>query len=153
MSSGIECSVECPEQRRIVVGVDGSPPSLRALRWALEQARLTGAVLEAVACWVYPTMYGVVMAKPESDADQEAGQALARAVAEVAGDRPPVLVRQSVLLGNAAEELLVRANGADLLVLGSRGRHAFVSALTGSVSRYCQQHAHCPVVVVPGPDH
>ncbi|MBB4927654.1 universal stress protein [Kitasatospora kifunensis] len=139
-------------ESRIVVGVDGSSSSRRALGWAVEQARLTGAVVDAVACWVYPTMYGVVMAKPESRADQEAGRMLARAVAEVVGDRPPAEVRQSVLLGNAAEELLARAHGADLLVLGRREHHAFVNVLAGSVSQYCLQRARCPVVLIRDPE-
>ncbi|MFF7635182.1 universal stress protein [Kitasatospora sp. NPDC008050] len=152
MTAETACAVDCSQERRIVVGVDGSPPSRRALRWALDQARLTGAVLEAVTCWIYPTMYGVVTLRPESRCDREAGRTLARAVAEVAGDRPPVVVRQSVLLGHAAEELLARAHGADLLVLGgSRGRHAFAGAPAGPVGRYCLNHARCPVVVVPAP--
>lgn len=152
MSSESERTMDRPEERRIVVGVDGSPTSRRALRWALDQARLTGAVLEAVTCWIYPTMYGVVTLRPESRCDREAGRTLARAVAEVAGVRPPVAVRQSVLLGHAAEELLARAHGADLLVLGgSRGRQAFAGASAGPVDRYCLNHARCPVVVVPGP--
>lgn len=144
---------ESTAEGRIVVGVDGSPSSRRALEWAIGQARATGAVVDAVACWVYPAMYGVVMAKPEPRLGEETGHTLARTVADVAGGDPPVEIRQTVLLGNAAEELLGRAAGADLLVLGRREHHAFVNVLAGSVSQYCVQHARCPVVVLRDFDH
>ncbi|MGY0459322.1 universal stress protein [Kitasatospora sp. cg17-2] len=57
----------------IVVGVDGSPSSQKALRWAVEQARLTGATVEAVLCWTLPTVYG----RAPMSVDRELGRAAA----------------------------------------------------------------------------
>ncbi|MEU5428774.1 universal stress protein [Streptomyces olivoreticuli] len=139
---------EPAEACRIVVGVDASPSSRRALGWAVRQARLTGAVVEAVLCWAHPAVYGWAMTKADPMLDHAAEKALAQAVAEVSGDGPTPEIRQSVLPGNAAEVLLERARGAELLVVGNRGHGGFSGALLGSVSQHCVQHAPCTVVVV-----
>ncbi|MCX4744764.1 universal stress protein [Kitasatospora sp. NBC_01287] len=133
---------------RIVVGVDGSASSKQALRWAVDQARRTGAVVDAVACWAYPPLYGWGMTGLDPELPDATGKMLTQTVAEVVGDDPPVEVRESVVLGNAAEVLLERAQGAELLVVGSRGHGGFSGALLGSVGQHCVQHAHCPVVVI-----
>ncbi|WP_035805708.1 universal stress protein [Kitasatospora mediocidica] len=133
---------------RIVVGVDGSPSSKAALRWAVDQAQRTGAFVDTVACWAYPTVYGWGMTGVDPELPDVTGKMLAQTVAEVVGDNPPVEVRESVVLGNAAEVLLEKANGAELLVVGSRGHGGFSGALLGSVGQHCVQHAHCPVVVI-----
>ncbi|GAA2244010.1 MULTISPECIES: universal stress protein [Kitasatospora] len=137
-------------EHRIVVGVDGSELSKQALRWAIEQARLTGAVVDAVIAWIYPTVYGWAMTKRDPQLDHTAEKVLSDTVEDVAGPEPQVEIRQSSVPGNATEVLLERSRGADLLVLGSRGLGGFAGALLGSVSRHCVQHATCPVVVVPG---
>jgi len=139
---------EHPAVRRIVVGVDGSQSSKQALRWAVEQAQRTGAVVDAVACWAYPSMYGWGMTGVDPELAGATGKMLAQALAEVVGDDPPVEVEENVLLGNAAEVLLERSRGAELLVVGSRGHGGFSGALLGSVGQHCVQHARCPVVVV-----
>ncbi|MFC5724490.1 universal stress protein [Streptomyces gamaensis] len=141
---------EPPQEHRIVVGVDASPPSKRALNWALRQARCTGAVVEAVLCWSHPAVFGGSMTKADPVLDHAAEEALAQTVAEAVADDPKAEVRQSVVPGNAAEILLERARGADLLVLGHRGHGGFQGALLGSVGQHCVQHAPCPVVVVRG---
>ncbi|MEU3709925.1 universal stress protein [Streptomyces catenulae] len=138
---------------RIVVGVDGSEPSQEALRWALRQAELTGSTVTAVMAWEYPPLYGSVgwMDTPqdfrtslEQSAGQELDEALAKAVRP--GSGPPV--EKFLGYGTAAGVLLEAARGADLLVVGSRGRGGFTGALLGSVSHHCTAHAPCPVVVV-----
>ncbi|WP_127356270.1 universal stress protein [Actinacidiphila soli] len=134
--------------RRIVVGVDGSPSSKQALRWAVEQAQLTGAAVDAVACWAYPSMYGWGMTGLDPELADATGKMLAQAVTEVVGDDPPVKIRESIVIGNATEVLLERSGGAELLVVGSRGHGGFSGALLGSVGQHCVQHAYCPVVVV-----
>ncbi|MDH6574689.1 universal stress protein [Kitasatospora sp. MAP5-34] len=139
---------DIPVARRIVVGVDGSPSSKQALRWAVGQARLTGAVVEAVICWLFPTMYGRAPMSVDRELGHVAGKVLAQAVDETVGDDPPAEIRESAVLGNAAEVLLERSHGAELLVVGSRGHGGFAGALLGSVGQHCVQHAHCPVVVV-----
>jgi nucleotide-binding universal stress UspA family protein len=134
---------------RIVVGVDGSEPSKAALRWAIRQAKLTGASVDAVSAWRYPTGYGwAPMAGGELDFEGDAKRALVEALGEVSGLEPEVPVRPLVAEGHAAEVLLRTAKGADLLVVGSRGHGGFSSALVGSVGLYCVLHAHCPVLIL-----
>ncbi|MFR9729752.1 universal stress protein [Saccharopolyspora sp. MS10] len=131
----------------IVVGVDGSEPSRAALRWALRQARLTGARVRAVAAWEYPAFYsweGGPM--PPDDFQDAARRNLDEAVDEVAGAAAGV--ERSVVQGHSAQALLEAASGADLLVVGSRGHGSFYRTLLGSVSQRCAVHAKCPVVIV-----
>jgi nucleotide-binding universal stress UspA family protein len=137
------------KERRIVVGVDGSDSSKAALRWAIRQAKLTGSSVDAVTSWHYPAAYGLTPGSEGAfDFEVNAKNALAEALAEVSGLEPDVPVRPLVAEGIAAEVLLHRARGADLLVVGSRGHGGFASALLGSVSMYCVLHAHCPVLVL-----
>ena len=133
--------------QRIVVGIDGSEHSKAALRWALGQARLTGASVDAVTAWRYPVTYGLAVVPGEFDLDGDSRKALAAAVAEAGGQTPGVEVRQLVGEGPSAEVLLDVARDADLLVVGSRGLGGFKSALLGSVSMACVLHAACPVLV------
>lgn len=135
-------------RRRIVVGVDGSPAARSALRWALEQAKATGAEVEAVYAWKYPISFGApVPLLPGVDIAAEAGTALDAAIAAAAGDAD-VAVTRLVVLGDPAAVLLEHAAGADLLVVGEHGRDEVARAMLGSVSQYCVHHAPCPVVVV-----
>jgi nucleotide-binding universal stress UspA family protein len=138
------------QEHRIVVGVDGSDSSKAALRWAIGQAKLAGASVDAVTAWRYPAGYGWTPVASESDVEGAAKSALTEALAEVSGLDPEVPVRPLVAEGHAAEVLLRTAKGADLLVVGSRGHSGFASALTGSISLYCVLHAHCPVLVFRG---
>ncbi|WP_354638310.1 universal stress protein [Kitasatospora camelliae] len=137
-------------RRRIVVGVDGSASSRAALRWALRQAGLVGATVEAVIAWEYPAVYGWGMTMVDVDAAAYAGKALAEAVAQETGPDGAVEVRERVECGNPAQVLLKAAEGAELLVLGNRGHGGFAGALLGSVGQHCVQHAPCPVLVVRG---
>ncbi|GAA1404958.1 hypothetical protein GCM10009639_51410 [Kitasatospora putterlickiae] len=134
--------------RRIVVGIDGSAPSKAALRWAVGQAVLTGATVHAVAAWEYPSLYGWFAPMVDDGFEQSARRTLTVEVDEVIGVRRPVPVEESLVLGHAAEVLLGAAEGADLLVLGSRGRGSFARTLLGSVSTRCAVHGSCPVVIV-----
>jgi nucleotide-binding universal stress UspA family protein len=134
---------------RIVVGVDGSPSSRLALRWAVRQAMLTGAVVDAVHAWSAPATFDMVplVTHPEL-MEKSAEQTLVDAVADAVGAHPPARLRARVVQGNAAFVLIRAARGADLLVVGSRGHGGFVGALLGSIAQHCAQHAPCPVVVV-----
>ncbi|MFB7476787.1 universal stress protein [Kitasatospora sp. NPDC056184] len=134
--------------RRIVVGIDGSEPSKAALRWAAGQAALTGAAVHAVAAWEYPSLYGWFAPMVDDGFEQSARRRLTAEVDEVIGRQRPVPVEESLVLGHAAEVLLEAAGGADLLVLGSRGRGTFARTLLGSVSARCAVHGSCPVVIV-----
>lgn len=143
-------SRQIPAEHRIVVGVDGSDSSRQALQWAVRQARLTGATVDAVICWLHPTVYGRAPVSVDRELGHAAGKVLAQAVAEAFDDGVPTGIRESAILGNAAEVLLEQSRGADLLVVGSRGHGGFTGALLGSVGQHCVQHASCPVVVVRG---
>jgi nucleotide-binding universal stress UspA family protein len=140
------------QNKRIVVGVDGSPSSVHALEWAIHQAELTGDVIDAVHAWHFPNDYGM----PVADVPDFAGLAaeiLDKAIAEARNathESAPAEIRPVVLEGNPAQALLDMAKGADLLVVGSRGHGGFTGALLGSVSQHVVHHSPCPVVVVRG---
>jgi nucleotide-binding universal stress UspA family protein len=136
-------------KQRIVVGVDGSEPSKAALRWAIGQAKLTGGSVDAVMSWRYPSAFGLApTAGADVDFEGDARDALTAALSEAGGLEPDVPVRPLVVEGHAAEVLVQASKGADLLVVGSRGRGAFTSTMIGSVSINCVLHAHCPVLVL-----
>jgi nucleotide-binding universal stress UspA family protein len=140
---------------RIVVGADGSPSSLSALRWAIRQAGLTGATVDAMIAWHYPASAGGYGWAPTGmgtafDFKENAEKVLGDAIGKVCDPSSGVPVRALIVEGNAAQVLLDASDGADLLVVGSRGHGGFTEALLGSVSQHCVHHAHCPVVVIRG---
>jgi nucleotide-binding universal stress UspA family protein len=133
----------------IVVGVDGSEPSLTALRWAARQARLTGSVLRVVTAWEVATSAGWVPAFPvDYDPEAVAAKALDQAITETLGDVPDITVERVVTEGHAAPVLLAAAKHAELLVVGSHGHGALAGMLLGSVSEHLTRHAPCAIVVV-----
>ncbi|WP_190812906.1 universal stress protein [Saccharopolyspora pogona] len=134
---------------RIVVGVDGSPGSRAALRWALRYAEQSDGRVKALIACGYPALVDVVLPMSEGDVAAEARRELRKAVEETAaslGARVPV--EQTVVRDHAARALLDEAQEADLLVVGSRGRGGFAGTLLGSVGQHCVLHAPCPVVIV-----
>jgi nucleotide-binding universal stress UspA family protein len=143
---------------RVVVGVDGSPGGRAALVWALAAAARAGASLRVVAAFPVEIYWGdPVLVDPRHVEDVRADtEARARGlVDEVRGEHPggpagaaEVPVEIMALPGPAARELVLAADGADLLVVGSRGRGAVRSTVLGSVALHCVTHARCPVVVV-----
>ena len=135
--------------QRIVVGIDGSAGSRAALAWAVEEARLRHATVEAVRAWSWPVPYvGPGMAGLDPRLLEE-GERAVLADAIGACDTAGVDVEQVLVEGPAAQRLLERAKGADLLVVGSRGRGGFAGLLLGSVSQQVVHHAEGPVVVIP----
>lgn len=137
---------------RIVVGVDGSGAARQALRWALEEARLRHATVDVVHAWrmPYPDGYPVrtLTLPPAVEVEHEARRLLDAAVGSAAAGAgtqvEPILVCDS-----AARALIDTAKGADMVVVGSRGRGEFAGLLLGSVSQKVLHHASCPVVVIP----
>ncbi|HEY3908093.1 MAG TPA: universal stress protein [Streptosporangiaceae bacterium] len=141
--------------RRIVVGVDGSPASAAALRWAVHEGEITGDTVEAVIAWHYPIAaggYGWAPMVVEYDLDLRpiAEKALTEAIDKAAGPDPGVTIERRVAEGDASTVLTGASADADLLVVGSRGHGTFTDALIGSVSQNCAHHAKCPVVIVRG---
>ncbi len=138
----------------IIVGVDGSDSSKAALHWAYGEAAHHGASLTVVSTWKRPTLpmsppYGAI--SEEGYEDQPKTTALGildKFVAELEPRTPAVDVRTSIEEGSPAKVLIERSQGADLLVVGSRGLEGFTGMLLGSVSQHLVAHAHCPVVVV-----
>ena len=140
---------------RIVVGVDGSDGSLRALRWAVGEAQLRGTSLEVVHAWAYAYMgdaIGTADFPVDVDREKDEQALLDRCVDTVRSTAKEVRIQPHLVFGGAASALLEAAHGADLLVVGSRGRGGFAGLLLGSVSQQCTHHARCPVVVVPTED-
>ena len=143
-------------QRFIVAGVDGSDDSRAALRFAVKEARLRKAAVRAVHAWWFVPELEPRTAPLEEDwqtlRDQEAKRFIEEFVVNTLGDaRSGVEVTAVPVQGvTAAAALLDAAEGADLLVVGSRGLGGFTGLLLGSVSQQCVQHARCPVVIVRG---
>jgi nucleotide-binding universal stress UspA family protein len=143
----------------IVVGLDGSPPSLAALRFAAEEAELRNAQLVAVHAWTFVSQAAVVdpgmIPVPDVDyvgqlgAERDAAQAeLDAAITAAFPSGPPVEVEVRLVEDSAPDALVAEGEGADLIVVGSSGKSGLASALLGSVSRHVVSHARCPVVVV-----
>ncbi|MGD0706151.1 MAG: universal stress protein [Trebonia sp.] len=146
---------------RIVAGVDGSPSSVSALRWAIGQAGLTGAAVDAVIAWHYPVatggygwaLTGMAAGMAGGGGFRESAEKILAAAISAADPGEGVPVRARVVEGDPVRALLDASAGAELLVVGSRGHGGFTEALLGSVSQHCVHHAHCPVVVIRGQEH
>lgn len=126
----------------IVVGVDGSRDSRRALQWALEEARVRDAELLLVHAWEYPISYEYL----PPDIEQTHAGILAREAARVVNKG--VRVRTELIEKRTVPALVSIAADADLLVVGCRGHNRTLRTILGSVSSGCVHQASCPVVVV-----
>ena len=136
--------------RRVVVGVDGSPGSIAALRWAADLAGRTGSGLDAVMTFEPPVVYGypVRLSPPNGLTEKDYLERLEGIIADVFGAARPPGLRLFAEQGYADERLVEHARAAELLVVGSRGLGGFAGLLLGSTSARCVQHSPCPVVVV-----
>ncbi len=139
---------------RIVVGVDGSDQSRLALARAVEEARLRDGVVEAVYAWSPPIYwggleYGVSQLPTRTEVEDAARYRLDEVLASLPPDVP---VEALVVEGPAARVLVDISRGAELLVVGSRGRGGFAGLVLGSTSHGVVGHAHCPVLVVTAED-
>jgi nucleotide-binding universal stress UspA family protein len=141
-------------RHRIVVGVEGSPGSRAALRWAIEEARIRCGVVEVVTAYL-PTYvpaapdFGYVPLDPVDLVDEV--RKMQDEVIDDVGqevDTAGVRIEQKLLKGRSADTLIAAAEGADMLVVGNRGRGGFRGLLLGSVSQQITHHATCPVVIV-----
>ena len=141
------------EIKQIVVGVDGSESSRAALRWAYDEAAHHDASLVAVSTWHPPALpmsppYGSLPPEGyETQPEKDAREMLERLTDEL----EPGTSRGcgiSISKGNPAKVLIDMSQGADLLVVGSRGHGGFAGMLLGSVSHHVVAHAACPVVVL-----
>lgn len=137
---------------RVVVGIDGSEHSKLAFRHALDAAAVRGKQVTTVTSWNVEVEKGVVVTEPGSP-EWETVDARYRAMAEAAigADRdahPEIAVTVEVRHGRAADTLVEVAEGADLLLVGSRGRGGFRGMLLGSVSQRVLALATVPVAIL-----
>ncbi|HEX3713509.1 MAG TPA: universal stress protein [Trebonia sp.] len=139
----------------IVVGVDGSPNSERALDWAMKLATSLQAPLTVIAVHEVPKSYwGNIPVK--GAADEWVVENLDHAVNEMTqkaatrlGDAGPASVTVRAVSGFVVKELVDASQDADMVVVGARGASGFTRLLMGSVSSEVVQHSACPVVIVP----
>ena len=140
------------EWKVIVVGVDGSPGSRKALTWAAAEAATHGSDLQVVNAWEHtlmPPAGSVSVSEHEVPEDsQRTADDLVRIIKEELGDEPPVLVQPRVKQGRPAKVLIDESAEADLLVVGPRGHGGFAGLVLGSVSQHVAAYAKCPVTVV-----
>jgi nucleotide-binding universal stress UspA family protein len=159
----------------VVVGIDGSEGSSKALAWAAQEARMRGAVPRVVHAWRFPSLSDAAYLQAKTRAEPsglspsdetaydefrsevismsgdepgEAEASVASQIAAVLGPYPDVPLEREVKQGRATQVILEAAEGADLVVVGSRGRDGFAGLLLGSVSSQVAHHAHCPVTLV-----
>jgi nucleotide-binding universal stress UspA family protein len=136
----------------VLVGVDGSPASGTALRYAVAEADRRGARLRVVSTYfpeysVHGRTQPVTASEGAIEVDLE--KETRRMVEDaLAGDSPQPPVEIVVAAGPTAGVLIDKSAEVDVLVLGHRGRGGFASMLLGSVGLQCVQHARCPVIVV-----
>jgi nucleotide-binding universal stress UspA family protein len=141
--------VDALEAKRIVVGIDGSPSSSEALEWAVAEARLTGATIDAVYAWDPAPIETSGLPEQEIGVLREAAQErAAKIVRKLGGRGTDVRIVPRTMFGTAAQVLVDASEEADLLVVGSRGFGGLKGMVLGSVSHHCAAHARCPVVIV-----
>ena len=140
---------------RIVVGVEGSGGARAALQWAIGEAVVRdNATVEVVTA--YANTY--VPASPDFnyvpldpvDLESEVRKMQEAVVVDALGAYPDteVEIKRTVVRGRPGDSLIAAAEGANLLVVGSRGRGGFRGLLLGSVSQQIAHHGSCPVVIV-----
>ena len=138
----------------VVVGVDGSEAGRRALKWGFREAQLRGLRLRAIGVVQLHLVALSVPGYPYADETYinelvaATREEVASEVAAVKADFPEVEAEVEAVLGTPAETLVEASEGAELLVVGSRGRGGFSGLLLGSVSQQVVSHAHVPVLVV-----
>jgi nucleotide-binding universal stress UspA family protein len=132
----------------VAVGVDGSAGSKRALRWAVDEARLRDATLRVIKAWSYIGQPGGTF--DPGYGDDDARRDLQAEVASLGDSTAGLELDLVTVCDLPAKGLLDAAADADLLVVGSRGHGGFRGLLLGSVSTHVVHHARCPVTVVPG---
>jgi nucleotide-binding universal stress UspA family protein len=138
----------------VVVGIDESTVSEAALRFAFAAAAVRGAELVVLHAWS-PTAIDKAL-EPLMDWDAVANKEDAAIAERLSGwgqKYPQVTLRRSVVRDGAARALVDASRGAQLVVVGSRGRGTAAGLLLGSVSHGVLHAAHCPVAIVrPGTD-
>lgn len=141
----------------VVVGVDGSPNSVTAIRFAVEEAAFRETPLRALISWELPMFYGAEMSMVTVDPnllEEGAVAILDGALKEAVPDEyRRSAIQRSIVFGPPAQALIKESLTAEVVVCGARGHGGFVGLLLGSVCNQVVHRSHCPVIVVPHPDH
>jgi len=160
VSAGVAARSACPvivlggpaplagEDQAVVVGVDGTEESELLLDFAFDHASRHRVPLRALMVW-HPDLLATMLWRAEPAVPTRVELWLSEALAGWREKYPDVEVHSAVVRDHPAEGLTAWASSARLLVVGSRGRHALVGTLLGSVSQAVLHHATCPVAVVP----
>jgi len=138
---------------RIIVGIDGSASSRAAIDWTLKRAS-KGDTLVLIHAWRLPAVSGLEMPVASLADFEAAAHRLVKETVEeldIDAETGPT-VETIVAAGHAGPALIEAAQGADLIVVGSRGYGGLRGILLGSVSTYVIHHAQCPVAVIPTPE-
>jgi nucleotide-binding universal stress UspA family protein len=139
----------------IIVGIDGSNHSIRALEWAAKEAAVRHARLTVLTVHLVPqsgwTGNPVTVPQDFEDMEKErqAAEEMTLKVMSQLGEAQPASVTVRGVVGFPSIQLIEASRKADLMVVGSRGAGGFAKLMAGSVSTQVVHHAHCPVVVVP----
>jgi nucleotide-binding universal stress UspA family protein len=141
----------------IIVGVDGSGHSRRALEWAMNEAAIRHVPLSVIT--VHPAIVGyfggVVTSAQDVELTEQARVAVKaetdKVLAGLDGPHPESVTVRAVH-GFPVAELVNASKEADMIVLGSRGAGGFTRLMLGSTAGQVVQHAHCPVLIVPPED-
>lgn len=142
---------------RVIVGYDGSDGAVEALDWATAEAELRGDDLLIVHAWHEPIagvgapMAPLAVMDPRLFEDA-ARQLLSSVVERVAAEHPSLHVTGRLVVGGSGPAIVEATEGADLVVVGARGRRELTELVLGSVSQHVLHHAACPVVVMHGSD-
>ena len=138
----------------IIVGIDGSAHSVRALEWAIKEGALQHAAVTVITVNSVPASpwsgNPVILAQDPAVLEkmQQAAEEMAVKVTSQLGEAQPASVTVRAINGFPSKELINASRDADLLVVGSRGAGGFARLMIGSTSDQVVHHAHCPVVVV-----
>lgn len=148
----VSAGPQIQDKPTIIVGVDGSKASAKAIDFAFAQAEARGARVRAVNVTPYPVPtfsggLGALAFNPIDTANEDR-LLVAESLAGAETDYPDIELEVRLTSGHPAEALVLAAKDAELLVVGSRGREGFASLLLGSVSLSVLHHAPCPVAIV-----
>ncbi|ASN40185.1 MULTISPECIES: universal stress protein [Paeniglutamicibacter] len=142
--------MENTARNTVIVGVDGSPQSVSALRYAAQLSAKLDHDLVAFTSWL--PRIALEDYTPEWAPEQDARDALEATITEAFGEHVPAQLGRQVIMGPAAPNLIEASKSAALLVLGTRGRGGFKGLVMGSVSSSLAAHAKCPVLIHHGED-
>lgn len=132
----------------VLVGIDGSTESGRALHWACNYARSLEGTVHAVTVWRQPVQFGYRTAVGDSELEKRAKNSLTNVVDPVREEFPDVALKTQLIRGHEVDELVGLSHQADLMVLGNKGHGAFTGMMVGSIALKLVHHARCPVTIV-----